>query len=94
MNEGQFTVNLDMKIKNTYKRALSHFELKNFEEVVKDTTAVIQYDATMVQPRALMGRALKILNDHKKAEEQLTTAVILDENQAALYIGKCGEFSL
>lgn len=58
-----------------------------FEEVVKDTNAILLLDPNSVQARALLGRALKVLNDHKKAEEQLSVAILLDTSQANLYIG-------
>jgi protein involved in temperature-dependent protein secretion len=55
--------------------------------VVKDTNSILHSDPNSVQARALLGRALKVLNDHKKAEEQLSVAILLDATQANLYIG-------
>lgn len=75
----------EIKLKCKYRRALAHFELKEYEAVVKDTTDILMQDPNSVSSRALLGRALKILNDHKKAEEQLTFAILLDDTQAALY---------
>ena len=56
--------------------------------MVKDANSILLQDPNNVQARALLGRALKILHDHKKAEEQLSIAIVLDGNQAALYTGE------
>ena len=61
--------------------------MQKYDEVVKDTNQILHLDPNSVQARALLGRALKVLNDHKKAEEQLSIAVLLDATQANLYIG-------
>ena len=37
--------------------------------------------------RALMGRSLKVLCEFKKAEEQLSVAIVLDDTLAILYTG-------
>lgn len=81
-NEGR---NQDFLIKCRYRRALSYFDLKQYQEVINDAQEVLKLDAANVNARALMGRAYKILNEHHKAEHQLTEAILLDENQAALY---------
>lgn len=77
----------EFKLRCKYRRALAYFELGKFEEVVKDTNQILHLDPNSVQARALLGRALKVLNDHKKAEEQLSVAILLDATQANLYIG-------
>jgi tetratricopeptide (TPR) repeat protein len=76
-----------MKLKCKFKRSLAYFELQKYDEVVRDCTAVLHLDANSVPTRALLGRALKILNEHKKAEEQLSFAILLDDSQAALFTG-------
>ena len=78
----------EFKLRCKYRRALAYFELGKFEEVVKDTNQILHLDPNSVQARALLGRALKVLNDHKKAEEQLSVAILLDATQANLYIGE------
>lgn len=78
-----------MQLKCKFKRSLAYFELRRFEDVVRDCTAVLHLDPNSIPTRALLGRALKVLNQHKKAEEQLTFALQLDDSQAALYIGAC-----
>jgi Tfp pilus assembly protein PilF len=78
----------ELKLRCKYRRALSYFELQKYEEVVKDTNSILHSDPNSVQARALLGRALKVLNDHKKAEEQLSVAILLDVTQANLYIGE------
>ena len=82
----------ELKLRCKYRRALAHYEMEHFEEVVKDTNAILHQDPNSVQARALLGRALKVLNDFKKAEEQLSVAILLDASQANLYIGN--NFSL
>lgn len=79
----------EMRLKCKFKRSLAYFELKMYDDVVRDCTAVLHQDANNVATRALLGRALKVLNEHKKAEEQLSFALLLDESQAALYTGRC-----
>lgn len=75
----------DLKTKCKYKRALAYFELQQFDFVVRDCTSVLHADPNNVSIRALLGRSLKILNEHKKGEEHLTIAIQLDEFQASLY---------
>lgn len=77
----------DLKLRCKYRRALAYFEIERYDDVVKDTTSILLQDVNSVPARALLGRALKILNDHKKAEEQLSMAILLDAGQAALYTG-------
>lgn len=77
----------ELKLRCKYRRALAYFEMQKYDEVVKDTNQILHLDPNSVQARALLGRALKVLNDHKKAEEQLSIAVLLDATQANLYIG-------
>jgi len=75
----------ELKLRCKYRRALAYFEIGKYDEVVTDTSAILLKDPNSVQTRALLGRALKILNDHKKAEEQLSVAILLDSGQAHLY---------
>lgn len=91
-DESHGSVASEFKLRCKYRRALSYYEMEKFEEVVKDTNAILLLDPNSVQARALLGRALKVLNDHKKAEEQLSVAILLDTTQANLYIGEkyCG----
>ena len=86
--EGPGTVPTEFKLRCKYRRALAYYELGKYEEVVKDTNQILLLDTNSVQARALLGRALKVLNDHKKAEEQLSVAILLDATQANLYIGQ------
>eukprot|EP00981_Chlorochromonas_danica_P004577 scaffold912_cov187-Ochromonas_danica.AAC.55 len=78
-------INQEFLIKCRYRRALSAFELKRYEEVISDSQEILRLDAASVNARALMGRAMKILNQHQKAEQQLSDAILLDEHQPALY---------
>eukprot|EP01034_Spumella_vulgaris_P021885 gene21885-27961_t len=70
-------VELDPSSSHLYSRAVTYADFGKFESAIDD--------ANSVPTRALLGRALKILNEHKKAEEQLTFAILLDDSQAALY---------
>lgn len=79
------SLNQEFVIKCRYRRALAFFELKMYDDVVSDAQEVLKLDAASVNARALMGRAFKIQNEHQRAEHQLTEAILLDENQAALY---------
>ncbi len=78
----------ELKQKCKYKRALSHFEIKQYDDVIIDTQMILTQDANNIVVRSLLGRALKITNDHKKAEEHLSHAILLDDGQAGLYVGK------
>lgn len=77
----------EFKLRCKYRRALAYFELQRHDDVVKDTNSILHSDPNSVQARALLGRALKVLNNYKKAEEQLSIAILLDVSQANLYIG-------
>jgi tetratricopeptide (TPR) repeat protein len=77
----------EFKLRCKYRRALAYFELQKYDDVVKDTNSILHSDPNSVQARALLGRALKVLSDYKKAEEQLSVAILLDVTQANLYIG-------
>lgn len=87
-DEGHGAAPSEFKLRCKYRRALAFYELGKYEDVVKDTNQILMLDPNSVQARALLGRALKVLNDHKKAEEQLSVAILLDATQANLYIGK------
>jgi len=77
----------EFKLKCRYRRALVHFDLCNYSQVIEDCGEVLFLDAQNVPARALLGRAFKVLNEHQKAEEQLNNAILLDAYQAALYTG-------
>jgi tetratricopeptide (TPR) repeat protein len=66
--------------------------MKRYDEVVKDANEVLFLDANNVPARALLGRAFKASNEYQQAEEQLSHAILLDSNQAALYTGRCFSF--
>eukprot|EP01038_Epipyxis_sp_PR26KG_P007639 gene7639-10398_t len=85
LSDEQLTVSNEMKQKCLFKRAQSHFEMKAYDLVVKDASSVLIIDPNNITARALLGRALKVLNDFKGAEEQLDHAILLDENQANLF---------
>ena len=86
-DEGHGNATSELKLRCKYRRALAYFEIEQYDDVVKDVNAILHQDPNSVQARALLGRALKILNDFKKAEEQLSIAILLDSAQANLYIG-------
>ncbi len=86
--EEESSLNQEFIIRCRYRRALSYFELKMYHEVILDAQGVLALDATSVNARLLMGRALKLINEYQKAENQLTEAILLDDNQAELYTGE------
>lgn len=44
-------------------------------------------DAVNVNARALLGKAYKIIHEYQKAEEHLTNAILIENDQAHLYAG-------
>jgi hypothetical protein len=70
-----------------FRRAQAYFEIKQYDLVVQDTNAVLLIEPTSIPSRALLGRALKILNNFQKAEEQLSHVILQDDTQPALFIG-------
>jgi tetratricopeptide (TPR) repeat protein len=79
--------NMELRLKCGYRRACSYFELKQYEKVVQDLNDVLSQDPNSIPARALLGKALKVMSDFKRAEEQLTIAISLDNNMATLYTG-------
>ncbi len=77
----------EFKLKCRYRRALSYFDLQQFDQAIADATIVLNNDPNSVPARSLLGRAFKTINEYQKAEEQLTNAILIDESQAALYTG-------
>lgn len=78
----------DFKIKVKYRRALSNFDLKRYQDSINDATEVLQLDATHVNARSLLGKAYKIIHEYQKAEEHLTNAILIESDQAHLFAGK------
>ncbi len=83
----EFPSSTDFRLKCRYRRALTLFDLKRYEEVVKDANEVLLLDVNNIPARALLGRSFKVIREYQKAEEQLNNAIVLDPNQAALYTG-------
>ena len=75
----------DLRLRSTYRRALANFELHHYDECLKDLAVLLQEDPNSVSPRALMGRAYKMLENLKRADEQLSMAITLDPNAAEHY---------
>lgn len=76
----------DMKLRAYYRRALAAFELGRYDECLKDLSILLQMDPNSAPPRALMGRAFKMKEDLKRAEEQLTIVIELEPGQPSHYI--------
>lgn len=89
LKEDTITTGHDFKMKCRYRRALAYFDLKSYELAITDATVVLQQDPNSVPARSLLGRAFKVVNEYQKAEEQLSNAIIIDETQPTLFIGKC-----
>lgn len=79
---------LEFKLKCLYRRALCYFDIKKFDEAIKDCQDLLRIDVNNILARSLLGRAYKVLFQYQKAEEQLCDAIYLDKAQANLYIGK------
>lgn len=76
---------VEFKVKCRYRRALSHFDLARYEDVTKDCMEVLNLDANNVPARSLLGRSCKIVFEYAKAEEHLSTAILIDTDQPSLY---------
>ena len=73
-------------MKCRYRRALAYFDMGKYEHSIADATVVLQQDPNSVPARSLLGRAFKVINEYQKAEEQLTNAIIIDENHPSLFV--------
>jgi predicted Zn-dependent protease len=60
--------------------------MKKYNETMKDLAAVLLMDPNSVPPRALLGRALKMMAELQKAEEQLSHTVNLEPDQPSHYV--------
>jgi tetratricopeptide (TPR) repeat protein len=69
------SISNELKLKNRYRRALAHFDLRNYEKCTEDIAATLVLDANHIPSRALLGRALKMTFEYNLAEEQLTHVI-------------------
>lgn len=76
----------DMKLRAIYRRALSAFELQQYDDCIKDLATLLQQDSNSAPPRALMGRAFKMKEDLRRAEEQLSLVIELEPTQPGHYV--------
>ena len=79
-------VNTDLRLRAMYRRALCYFNVHQYDKCVKDLRKLLQSDPNGVNPRSLLGRALKMLGDLKGAEEALSHVLSLEENVASHFV--------
>jgi len=78
-------ISTDLKLRSMYRRALAYFESHQYDEACKDLTILLGQDPNSVAPRALMARSYKMMSDLRRAEEQITHAITLEETQHSHY---------
>jgi tetratricopeptide (TPR) repeat protein len=75
------TADTSLKIKAYHKRALALFELANYEQAIQDATYIVaQLDTNHIAARAIIGRCLKMIGELKKAEEQITNVITMEND--------------
>ena len=75
-----------LKIKTLHRRGLAYFETSSFECCVSDTASILMLDPNHIMGRALMARALKMIGELKKAEEQITNVITMENDQPNHFI--------
>lgn len=76
---------IEIRLRCLYRRASAYFDLKSFNEAIVDLNDVLQADPNGVNARILLGKCLKMVDELKRAEEQLTHALHLDPDSAVIY---------
>jgi tetratricopeptide (TPR) repeat protein len=76
----------DLYLRSLYKRALGYFELGKYNECKTDLQILLTDDTNSVQARVLLGKAFKMTNDLKAADDQLSNAIIFEPEQYLWYL--------
>jgi tetratricopeptide (TPR) repeat protein len=79
-------ITAELKIRCLYRRALTFFEMKLFQEAITDLTVVLNIDPNNTSGRALFARTLKMVSELKRAEEQMNHVIHLEPNQPLHYV--------
>jgi len=76
----------DFILRCLYKRALGYFESGNYPACKTDLQTILMDDANSVPARVLLGKAFKLTNDLKAADDQLSNAIIFEPEQYLWYL--------
>lgn len=76
----------DLKSRSIYHRSGAYVRLERYTEAIEDLRALLRTDPNSLQPRILLGKALKMVGEYAKAEESVSQARDLDPKQADIYI--------
>jgi len=77
----------DLKIKCLYKRSSAYYDSQQYEACNLDLTALLVEDPTNVHARVLMARALKMSQELKRAEDNISNAILMDAEHPLWYSG-------
>jgi tetratricopeptide (TPR) repeat protein len=76
-----------IRIKALHTRAQSYFELNNYEAAITDATNIVtNLDSNHIAARAIVARCLKMIGELKKAEEQITNVITMENDNPSHFV--------
>jgi len=79
---------MDIRLRSLYRRASAYFDLKSYNEAIADLSEVLNGDPNSATARILLGKCLKMVDELKRGEEQLTHALNLEPDSPLILAGK------
>jgi tetratricopeptide (TPR) repeat protein len=80
------SISPDLKVRCFYRRALCYIELKRYDEAIDDLIVNLKLDPNHVATRALYAKALKMVLQLGRAEDQLKLVIEMEPHQASHYL--------
>ena len=80
------SISPDLKVRCLYRRALCFIELKRYDEAIDDLIVNLKLDPNHVATRALYAKALKMVLQLGRAEDQLKLVIEMEPHQASHYL--------
>lgn len=80
------SISQELKVRCLYRRALAYIELKRYDEAIDDLVINLKLDPNHVATRALYAKALKMVLQLGRAEDQLKMVIEMEPNQPSHYL--------